>query len=152
MGMYTTLAFHIKVKPEYRQVVSDMLDTFDWSNPLELEEIKSYDNYPFTKEYCSKHRATFIPYGAFLIDINAEYSDKSPINYNKNDYNEETGDWEVGCSLKNYDDEIEFYEEKILPILAEECYYIYDQYEEYDSHRVLTIEDGKLKLLKENEW
>ena len=146
MGMYTAFAFAIKVKPEYRHIVADMLKVFEWSNEQELKQARSYDVYPFTKEYCSMYRATFIPYGSMEMGIpNKTYLDGIPIKHNRNDYNEETGQWEVGCSLKNYNEEIQFYLEKILPVITEKCYYIYDCYEEYDICNEYTIEEGELQ-------
>ena len=148
MGMYTAFAFAIKVKPEYRHIVANMLKVFHWSNSKELDGSRSYDVYPFTQEYCSKYRATFIPYGSMETDIpNKTYLDRTPIENNRNNYDEETGEWEVGCSVNYGYDEIHYYLEKILPVITEKCYYIYDHYEEYDICNEYTIEDGELQQI-----
>lgn len=148
MGMYTAFAFAIKVKPEYRHIVADMLKVFHWSNEQEFKDAHSYDVYPFTKEYCSKYRATFIPYGSMETDIpNKTYLDGTPIEHNRNNYNQETGEWEVGCSLKDYEEEIQFYLDKIISVITDKCYYIYECYEGYDICDEYTIEDGELQQI-----
>lgn len=145
MSSYTAFAFHIKVRPEYIKVVDDMLNVFEEHVPQFGDTfLETYENYPYTKEYCTMDRPTMIPYGYMETSIeDATYSDGAPIIKNRNSWNKETGEWEVGCAVNYGYAEIDYYKHKILPVIAEECYYIYEQSEYYSNYEAYTIRNGK---------
>ena len=119
MGMYTGLRFKVTVKPKYREMLDEIInsDTFlEWG---------SFEGTPFTKEWEEYNRSSFIPWGCVCY-----MPDSWGDNVNK--YNNDTGTWEVVCSLKNYCDTIEYFLEKVLSPIIESYEYIEHLYEEND--------------------
>lgn len=152
MSSYTAFAFHIKVKPEYINVVDDMLKVFEEHYAYEDPIIHEYNNYPYTKEYCSLQRADRIPFGfmdTYIDDV--KYSDGTSIDHNKNSWNKETGEWEVGCAVNYGYEEIDYYKHKILSEITKVCYYIYEQHEDHNSYKQYNIDNGRCFLRKDYE-
>jgi len=65
-----------------------------------------YPHFPFLKDWSKKSHCDFFPFGSSWIEIKAEWS-----------LNE--GIWSFVCSLKNYEGEIEYFLEFVLPNLIE---------------------------------
>lgn len=149
MSSYTAFAFHIKVKPEYINVVDDMLKVFEEHDGYQDSIRQQYNNYPYTKEYCTLERADRIPFGFMETYIdNAKYSDGTDIDYNKNSWNKETGEWEVGCAVNYGYEEIDYYKHKILSEITKVCYYIYEQNEYHETYKEYNIDNGRCFLRK----
>lgn len=119
MGMYTGLRFKVTVKPKYRELLENILHSD------EFLEWGSYEGTPFTEEWKEYSRSSFIPWGAVCY-MPKEWGD------NKNTYDLKTGNWEVVCSLKNYEDTIEYFLDNVLNKVIEKSEYIEVLYEEND--------------------
>lgn len=133
MGMYTGLVFEAKIREEYQWILEELFSGHNW------EEI----NHPLAQKWGAKMRSGHIPFGgsAYLDDWSAdklyEISGTQQSTY-------EDGILYCQCSLKNYDQEIEFFLEQILPHLIEEqvtAYYKYEEWEDEDEVLVLPLHD-----------
>lgn len=128
MGMYTGLRFKVIIKPEFRQIMEEIINTdkhFEWG---------VYENTPFTTEWKEYSRSSFIPWGCVCY-MPDEWGD------NINQYDKQTGTWQVVCSLKNYSDTIEYFLENVLAKIIEDFDYIEALYEEDDAPYISIKKD-----------
>ena len=122
MGQYTALALKGIVKKEFRSFTS----AFVWGNWASVPD-------PKFQEFAKVPRADFIPcgYSAYFDDdyctfCNVDCEQSHPI------YNEETGEWQVYCSLKDYDNTIRDFL-MFLPYFMESCDLICTRFNGWDS-------------------
>ena len=118
--MYTSLRFKVTIKPGFRQIMEEIINTdkhLEWG---------VYEGTPFTKEWKEYSGSGFIPWGCvcYMPDEWGNYANK---------YDKQTGIWEVVCSLKNYNDTIEYFLENVLAKIIEYFDYIEALYEEEDT-------------------
>lgn len=147
MGMYTGLRCKVIIKPEYR-------DELEAMHKLNYEWTRS--NIDFIREYGDYSRADFIPRGmlSYMPDSweitpkkedgsedwnNAKDADGFEISFDKI-----TGLWSFQCSLKNYDDTIEYFIDKVLSEIAESVKHLEYYYEEWDHSVLYELVDGKI--------
>lgn len=144
MGMYTGLRCKIIVKEKYRKELAELLLT----SYNRWEDFNS----DIFKKFSLISRSDFIPYGdlCYMPDCwESEYNlcnNKAVFKDNKFDI--DTGFWEFQCSLKNYDDTIEYFLENILTEICEISYHIETLYEEDDNSYLYKILDNKVIELK----
>lgn len=122
MGEYTALAIKGIVKEEFRKF-TDALIGGNWISVPD----------PKFQEFARVSRADFIPRGHSCY-FNSEYCTFADVDCEQGDpfYIEETGEYNVFCSLKNYDKTIqEFF--KLIPHFMQECSIIRTRYNGYDS-------------------
>ena len=120
MGMYTGVRFQAKLKPIVAGAMklcydSKVLDQF-WDT---LSKI-----IPIDDDWLKTGRRDFIPFGA--LSYMPDHWDKSPTGLSGED-------WNVCCSLKNYEGEIDTFLSKVLPyLISEPCEveYLYEEWEE----------------------
>lgn len=119
MGDYTGFRFKVIVKPEYRQYIKQVLEAMTWlpNDTLPMEE------------WLQVYRRNFIPWGS-LCYMPTEWKTEEEELGNST-YNEETGEWRVICSLKDYD-ETDIFIENILSNIIESYEYIQTFYEYWD--------------------
>lgn len=118
MGMYTGVRFQAKLKPIVAGAMklcydSKVLGQF-WDT---LSKI-----IPIDDDWLKAGRRDLIPFGAIYMPDNW---DKSPAGLSGED-------WNVCCSLKNYEDEVDTFLSKVLPYLISEPCEIEYLYEEWD--------------------
>ena len=114
MGMYTGLYFKALIKEEYREMVDSAISDHDWAAIGE--------KFPIAKEWAKVGRCKFIPWGA-LCYMPDDFPDPCRDMTN--------GVWEVSCSLKNYEGEIQKFVEEVLKPISQEIYECFSLYEEY---------------------
>ena len=132
MGMYTGLRFKVHVKEKYQKALEKMLEGYTWT---EIEGI------PKTKDWLMVGRCDFIPWG-MLCYMPVEWDDELEKEMNDQHSVYENGIWRVICSLKNYNNEIDYFVHNILSELVDEVYYCESLYEEYpEEPTIYTLED-----------
>ncbi len=116
MGMYTGVRSRVKIKPEHRDAIKKLHDYGDWT----------VVSVPNVIDWIMHGRCGFIPFGvlAYMPDDFGEPSKEGGSEFD--------GEWwTFSCSLKNYENEIEFFMENIMCHLVEEVDYCESLYEEY---------------------
>ncbi|MED1125179.1 hypothetical protein [Bacillus atrophaeus] len=142
MGMYTGLRCKAIIKPEYREEMKHIAEQeYEWSD----------SNLDFMKEYGKVSRATFIPRGALAYMPDkwegppfGRFGDGVPTDGFGRNFDPDTGLWTFQCSLKNYDDTIEYFMDHVLSRISEKVIHLEYYYEEWDSGIMYDIEDGKV--------
>ena len=140
MGMYTGLRAKVLVREEYSKAIEELHendhDVFGWRNIS-----SSFPNLKEWKEY-SRHR--FIPFASpyYLPD------DWTLIGKKNSYYDKESRIWEFSCSLKNYEEEIDFFVKKILLLVVDRVFYCQSLYEE-DSEPIDLMEIYGSKFTKQ---
>ncbi|WP_346938229.1 hypothetical protein [uncultured Clostridium sp.] len=160
MGMYTGLRFKGIIKEEYRDDINTLIndkDCFKWGN-LQHELFEKYDKVS---------RSSFIPFGdlSYMPDSwekdtgkRDEYGYKITKDTDGFDrkFDRETGLLAFQCSLKDYDDTIEYFLNNILIAICEKAYHIEELYEENNISTMYKIENDKLitldKGIRYNEY
>lgn len=149
MGMYTGLAFKAIIKPEFRKykcIYTPDLSDYDYDGLLYWMKT---DVEKFT-EFGKNDRSCMIPtgYSAYFDDY--LYDDTMDIDVQQAhpSYNEETGEWQVYCSLKNYDHEIEKFFE-LMPYFIEKCDRIYYKHEYMSDPWYYKLENGKIVQIED---
>jgi hypothetical protein len=146
LGMYTGIRCKVIIKPEYR----DELKKLDYNGDKSYYDW-SKSNIDFMQEYGKYSRARFIPCGALAYMPDCweqapydKYGDGVPTDGFDTNFNYETGLWTFQCSLKNYDDTIEYFFENVLSKIVKEIIHLETFYEE-NSHGVLyKLENNKI--------
>jgi hypothetical protein len=144
MGMYTGLRCKVIVKPEYREEMKHIAEQdYEWSE----------SNLDFMKKYDEEHsRATFIPRGALSYMPRSweegpfggsGFGGKATDGFERN-FDPETGLWTFQCSLKNYEDTIEYFMDHVLSRISEKVIHLEYYYEEWDKSIMYDIVDGKV--------
>jgi hypothetical protein len=125
MGMYTGVRARVKIKAEHRAAITKLHEDGDWTAVT----------VPNVIDWIMHGRCGFIPFGvlAYMPD---DFGD--PFESSKDEYGPKEGGsmfdgewWTFSCSLKNYENEIEFFMENIMCHLVEEVDYCESLYEEY---------------------
>lgn len=148
MGMYTGLRFKGIIKEEFREDIKTMLEEGEWDN-CESQVLR---------DYSQVSRSSFIPFGSlsYMPDcweeetgMKNEYGwdiTKDTDGFNRY-FNEETGLLCFQCSLKNYDDTIEYFLEKVIPVICIKTIHIEYLYEESTISTMYELKDGELKQI-----
>ena len=148
MGMYTGLRFKGIVKKEYREDIELLLN-----DPEEWKACKHKELHEFGNSF---DRSGFIPFGSlsYMPDCweGEPYDEKKPWDCPDTDgfdrkFNRETGYWSFQCSLKNYEDEIEYFINKIVPLICDKVIHCEEFYEEWEVSNLYELEDGEIKEL-----
>lgn len=124
MGMYTGIRFKAKLNEHGKGIVQKLLDTGSWEGLHEFSKIG---------------RSPFIPFGVLSCmpdswDKSREDADRTPLS--------ERRVWTVCCSLKNYENEIEYFLEKVLPGLIAETTIVEYLYEEWKNSKFIEVSPG----------
>jgi len=134
MGNYTGLRAKIIVKEEYEELAEFISCGGDWDEVADI--------YPFVEGIAHKDRGEQVPHWspAYMPDEWGEY--------NVNRFNNETREWEMIFSIKNYDGEVQCFMNTVLTVITEKVVYMYEHYEEWDIEKRYTIENGELKFVR----
>lgn len=138
LGMYTGLRAKVIIKPEYR-------DEFAYISSGEVRYEWSNSRIDFLKEYGAYSRATFIPCGglAYMPD-SWETPDERATDGFQRHFNKESGAWNFQCSLKNYEDTIEYFIENVLSKVVEQVIHLETYYEECIYSTLYELVDDKI--------
>lgn len=141
MGMYTGLRFKAIIKKEYRKDIKQLMNDFDecWGS-CENEVLKSF-------EIIS--RSSFIPFGSLC---NMPDCWENPDNEEATDgferyFNEATGLLCFQCSLKNYNNTIEYFINNIASLICEELIHCEVLYEEFSTSTLYELNSNEIKEL-----
>ncbi|MEC1429113.1 hypothetical protein P9D51_24020 [Bacillus sonorensis] len=148
MGMYTGLRCKVIIKPEFREEFQFLSERqFEWSD----------SNIDFLKEFGDYSRSTFIPNGAlsYMPDNwsqEDELGNEIPTDGFDRRFEKDTGLWTFQCSLKDYDDTIAEFLNKVLIKVVEEVVHLEEFYEEWETgrHYVLS-KDGRFDSYRVKE-
>jgi hypothetical protein len=139
MGMYTGLRAHLWLKPEYREAIY-RLHTDEPGRRHRGSCWRMVVSYfpgliPNGDGWLNYERHDFIPFGG-LACMPEDFS-QFPDGEAHSHFDKNTGEWTFCCSLKNYNDEIEFFVEQVLrPMVAraDYCERLYEEYPTGDHH------------------
>lgn len=152
MGNYTGLRLKCNVKPEFRAEIGKLMNsTLEWKD----------FSHPVMQEFGKFYRSEFIPFGALSYMPDSWGGD---VKFDKNgipvvdsdghlvfnesaverSYNEDTGFWSFQCSLKNYEGEIDFFIDKVIPVLCDSVEFCERYYEEDAYSTFYMLSDGKM--------
>ena len=148
MGMYTGVRCKVIIKPEYREEFDHLHNelSYEWSE----------SNYEFLREYGDYSRATFIPKGSLSYmpdsweyipkkeDGSRDWMNAQDLDGFDRKFDKETGLWTFQCSLKNYEDTIEYFFENVLSKVAQEVIHLEYYYEEWVESDLYELCDGKI--------
>jgi hypothetical protein len=128
--MYTGLRAKLVIKEEFRPVIERLMDPASEGSWYDVT--KAFPQYPFLAEWVGVWRSDFIPFGALAY---MPWDDEDP------DWQRSFKDglWVFQCSLKNYDDEIEFFVAQVLSRIVDERHELYSLYEENEEPTQLFI-------------
>lgn len=136
MGMYTGLRFKGIIKNEYREDVKKAITDIEgaWGN-CEHEELKKFDK--VDRSFC-------IPFGglSYMPDCWEESENENATNGFGRYFNETTGLLCFQCSLKNYEDTIEYFIEKVIPVICEKLIHCEVLYEEWEVSELYEFKEG----------
>lgn len=136
MGMYTGLRCKVKVKPEWREAINQLIDP---KNDDDWRGIQIAD--PFIMKvvdiWSQVGRSGFIPFGGIAY-VDWDENDEEWKRSFKDDI------WVFQCTLKNYEDEIGTFLKSILPNIICESYIIETRYEEDEKETKYKLIDGSI--------
>lgn len=158
MGNYTGLRFKGVVHAEFRNDIAKLMEI--QANGEHAYEWKDFAN-PIVKEYGNFYRSMFIPFGMMsympdewggdcifdknghcVVDADGHLVMSEPSIGTAFDVT--TGVWSFQCSLKNYEGELDYFIEKVVPVLCETVEFC-ERYYEYDEYSVLySLENGHM--------
>ncbi len=120
MGMYTGLRFEARLKP----IVADAMRLVEGGDDF-WESLSRI--IPISNDWLNTARKNFIPFGSvnYMPD---DWTLLGPVYPTENT-------WNVCCSLKNYEGEIERFLREVLPYLISESCRVEYRYEEWDHSR-----------------
>ena len=143
MGMYTGLRCKVKIKEEYIAALKELENIdYEWSEHS-IKEFRDFGELP---------RASFIPCGALaympgcwekLKENAVDKYDTEDVDEFKRGLNEESRIWTFQCSLKDYDNEIEYFIKNIIPIISDEVYHLEKLYEEWETSILYKMDESK---------
>lgn len=141
MGMYTGLRFKAIIKQEYIDDIQKMLKS---NNDEPWEDCES----DVLKSFAKISRSSFIPFGclAYMPDC-WENEDGTDSDGFERDFNNETGRFAFQCSLKNYDETIEYFINNVVPIICDKLIHCETLYEEVNVSTMYGLNDGKIEEL-----
>ena len=120
MGMYTGLRFKAELKP----IVADAMRLVEGGDDF-WESLSRI--IPIANDWLNTPRRNFIPFGV----VNS-----MPYDWKETDkYFPSENTWDICCSLKNYDGEIQLFLREVLPYLISELCRVEYRYEEWDESR-----------------
>ena len=137
MGMYTGLRFKGIVKPEYRNMIVEIMKEYTdegWE--------KFVGEFPFLTEFASLSRCNMIPWGSLCYMPDSWEDDSIQTEGFKRHFDPETGYWSFQCSLKNYSGEIACFLNEVVPVIIEESQHIEYLYEEWYESILAELKDG----------
>lgn len=146
--MYTGLRFKGIIKEEYREDIDTLIndkDCFRWGN-LKHE---------LFKEFNKVSRSSFIPFGSLSYmpdDWEVSTGEKDEYGFDilsatdgfNREFDKETGFLSFQCSLKDYENTIEYFLKNVLTKICEKSYHIEELYEEDSVSTLYKIENGEL--------
>lgn len=133
MGMYTGIYFSAKLKPLAAVAIKNALRESDMSEDIFDFWRAVSAIFPIQNDWMTVGRRDFIPFGA-LSYMPDEWSE---IKAGEGICNDNI--WNVCCSLKNYNGEIEHFLDGVLPFLIEEVCEVTYYYEEEESPRQINV-------------
>lgn len=152
MGMYTGLRCKVKIKEEYMDALKELENIdYEWSEHS-MKEFRDFGELP---------RASFIPCGGLsympycwkkLRDNATDKYDTEDVDEFKRELNKESRIWTFQCSLKNYDDEIEYFIENIIPMIAEDVLHLEEFYEEWETSIIYKMNESKEIVESEDRY
>ena len=137
MGNYTGLRVNGIVKPEYNDLVENIHSRrYRWSDFNNIEVIKNFSDLP---------RASMIPNGTSAY-MPIDWEDEG------NSFIKETGRWNFQCSLKDYNDEIAYFIDYIIPELFIFTDKIEVLYEDWEDSKFYKLQNGvTIPIIEEEE-
>lgn len=121
MGMYTGLRFKADLSEKGLEVATSVIETRGWYLAAEI--------LPAIKSWLRVGRRDFIPFGSVCY---------MPSDW-ENSCSVEDGIWDVCCSLKNYESEIQTFLIDVLPYMVSgpvEVEYLYEESSEPTRRRI----------------
>lgn len=141
MGMYTGLRVKVMIKEEYRPMIQEINEGYEWMDFT--------DQFPFLKEFAFLGRAGFIPGGvlSYMPDSweKGNFPNQTPTDGFENNFDMGTGFWTFQCSLKNYENEIQQFLESVLSVIISESEHIEVLYEEWEESILYEFVEGKIQ-------
>lgn len=138
MGMYTGLRCKVIIKEEYREdieiIVNNYNSDYEFRNKLKSELLKDF--------YFNISRATSIPHGNIEI-CKSTWGDDNKYGFQKF-FDINTGLLKFECSLKNYDNTIEYFLDNILTKICNKSFHIEVLYSEWESSLLYEIKNNNL--------
>ncbi len=131
MGDYTGIRAKIKVKEDYLELAEHMADRENSWSDIE-------DKFPFVAHLARTERGDELP-SRSPVYMPDEWGEDQ-----HNTFNKETRVWEFTSCTKNYEDVIQIFMKDIIARIAEEVYFIYEHYEEWDVEKQYTVKNGVL--------
>ena len=141
MGMYTGLRVKAKIKEVFLQELEGVLSARDSETWKEPWSVVDFVKFPFVEKFSKMGRSSMIPYGAICY-MPGHWEHVNTF---------EGGVWTFCCSLKNYNNEIEFFLNDVLVNIAEWAH-VEKLYEEETVSALFNIHDGVLHTVRESEW
>lgn len=141
MGMYTGLRFKAIIKKEYRDDINQLInDSNETWRVCKNEVLKSFDTI---------NRSDFIPFGPLCYMPNCW---ENPENEEATDgferyFNKATGLLCFQCSLKNYNNTIEYFINNIASLICEELIHCEVLYEEFSTSTFYELKCGKIEAV-----
>jgi hypothetical protein len=133
MGMYTGVRAKVKVKPEAYHVVEQLVSGSYWEDiKTDSQEIRN-----MIEDWLIADRYNLIPFGVLSY---MPWDDNDP----EWAHSFVDGIWTFQCSLKNYEDEIEYFFENILCYMITDIIHLEELYEEWDAPICYHFDNGKI--------
>lgn len=140
VGDYTGLRCKIQLKPRFISVIRKVVEAENWENT----------GYEVLDEFAKMGRSTCIPWGHLNSCMPSAWLE-APEAVALGGFGGYTGDisdggqWVFQCVLKNYDGEINYFVDGIIPLIS--SYAHYETYYEYDTEsEVRTYRDNLVEI------
>lgn len=138
MGMYTGLRCKVIIKEEYRNSILKLVNekNISWSD-LKEDVFKKFNDIS---------RSSSILFGDLSSMPDSWVFNESKDGFDLK-FNLETGLWTFQCSLKDYDNTIEYFITNVLTEICDFSYHIESIYELEEKSTMFEIKNGNLKEL-----
>jgi hypothetical protein len=129
MGQYTGLRCKAKLKTEFIPVIQKLIETREWTNL----------GYEFLEQYALISKAGEIPFGALKYMPDEWETEEALKDW---ETRIEDGLWIFQCSLKDYDDTIQYFLINVLPKIADATRHLEVFCEKWDSSKMFELING----------
>lgn len=141
MGMYTGLRFKGIIKEDYKEDFKKIFTPHDYEDQEVFGWIDS--KHPDLFLFGTKSRASSVRNTRNLAYM--PWEDDGDTSYDG--FNENTGELNFQCSIKNYESELEAFI-KIIPNFTKELLHCEFLYEEWQSGRFYKLVEGEILLIQ----
>ena len=138
MGMYTGLRFKVTLNDEGLSVVKSLNSAPAWTGRRWFHVLKEHNHLPWLRRWAFVGRADCVPFGIVLY---------MPDDWEDNACDLDGRVWNVCCSLKNYEGEIQQFLEDVLPYMVSEPCEAEVLYEEDEEPSIAVVEPKTFDML-----